>query len=66
MPEPPSGGPAYVKRMGYVREAAESLGLKGVWRMTDATLEKRVCRNSPRMRRLIDYAKQADAEPSSA
>ncbi len=62
MPDPPSGGPAYVKRMAYIREAAEAMGLN-VWRMSDATLEKRLCKG-PRMAALVRYAKDADALPS--
>lgn len=56
--EPPTGGPAYTRRMGYFREFLECIG-ESVWRMSDATLEKRL-RRYPRCAVLIDLAKQAD------
>lgn len=58
MDEAPTGGPHYRARMAIIREVCESLG-ESVWRLTDATLERRLGRY-PRMVELIRLAKEAD------
>lgn len=60
MPEPPSGGPNYVRRMGYIRETCMIFGDK-VAHLTDAELERRFCKPGTRLGRIVQYAKDADA-----
>lgn len=55
----PSGGPAYQRRIRYLREAMDSLGERHA-HLSDAGLEKRLSR-FPRTKAIIDCAKAADA-----
>jgi len=55
----PSGGPAYQRRMRYLREAMDCIGENHAY-LSDAGLEKRLSK-FPRTKAIIDYAKAADA-----
>jgi hypothetical protein len=60
----PAPGPVFTKRIAYMREAAEAMGLN-TWRMSDETLARHLSRPGGKCAALIADARKRDGFPEA-